>query len=198
MIPSASFTKYCRTFDFDVPLWQSTLQSSIRRTTEAGEHTYYGRCDLEGSTDTKEPNNSEDMGESKPEKTVPTDEREVDASFSNRNQHSKFSKNHQNESLDIEEGQIITEEIQNEDASQINASEHPGTASNDNGVVEKLDDEKLQEILMKMERRRERFKEPITLSRDGQKTSSPLPDLNVETDEARLGRPARKRRWLGT
>ncbi|XP_057809731.1 uncharacterized protein LOC131024234 isoform X2 [Salvia miltiorrhiza] len=182
-----------------------TLQSSIRRTTEAGEDTYYGKCDLVGSTDNKEPNNSEDTDEFKPEKTVPTDEGEINASLSGRNQQSKFSKNHQNESLNTEEGQIITEEIQNEDESQINVSGHPETTSNDNRVVEKLDDEKIKEIIMKMERRRERFKEPVTTSRDGEKvcrdgekTFSPLPDSNVETAEARLERPARKRRWLGT
>lgn len=163
------------------------MQSSIRRTTESGEDTYYGRCDLVGSTHNKEPNNSEDADEFKPEKTVPTDEGNIDASLRDRNQQSKLSKNDQIESLDIEE-------IQNKDASQINASGHRET----NGVVEKLDDEKLQEILMKMERRMERFKEPITSSRDGERISSPLPESNVETAEARLERPARKRRWLGT
>ncbi|XP_042050723.1 uncharacterized protein LOC121796073 [Salvia splendens] len=162
-----------------------TLQSSIRRTTEAGEDTYYGKCDLVGLTDNKKPNNSVDMDKFKP------DGGEVDAGLSHRNLQSKFSKNHQNEALDIEEGQIIAEEMQNEVESHINAS-------NDKRVVEKLDDEKIKEIIMKMERRRERFKEPIMTSRDGEKIFSSLPELNVETAEARLERPARKRRWLGT
>ncbi|XP_047948556.1 uncharacterized protein LOC125194407 isoform X2 [Salvia hispanica] len=131
-----------------------TLQSSIRRTTEAGEDTYYGKCDLVGLTN-KKPNNSVDMDKFKP------DEGEVDVS-------------HRNQQRNLE------------------------TTSNDNRLVEKLDDEKIKEIIMKMERRRERFKEPIMTSRDGEKTFSSLPELNVETAEARLKRPARKRRWLGT
>ncbi|XP_042055201.1 uncharacterized protein LOC121799791 isoform X2 [Salvia splendens] len=167
-------------------------KSSIRRTTEAGEDTYYGKSDLAGLTDNKKPNNSEDMDKFKP------DEGEVDAGLSHRNQPSKFSKYHQNHSLDIEEGQIIAEEMQNEVESHINASGNLETTSNDNRVVAKLDDDKIKEIITKMERRRERFKEPVMTSRDGEKTFSLLPELIVENADARLERPARKRRWLGT
>lgn len=190
---SSFLTKYHRTFDFDVPLSQCTLQSSIRRTTEAGEDTYYGRSDLVGLTVNKEPNNLVDLDGSEPEETV-TNEVKPDSSLSIKNQPSKYSENKLNLSLEIEEGQINNEETKNKDASQMNAT------SNNNGVVEKLDDEKIKEIMMKMERRRERFKEPITMSKDGEKTSSLLLDSNVETEvaEARLQRPARKRRWLGT
>ncbi|KAG6428296.1 hypothetical protein SASPL_112547 [Salvia splendens] len=191
-IRSSFFTIYCRTFDFDVHMWQCTFQSSIRRTTEAGEDTYYGKSDLAGLTDNKKPNNSEDMDKFKP------DEGEVDAGLSHRNQPSKFSKYHQNHSLDIEEGQIIAEEMQNEVESHINASGNLETTSNDNRVVAKLDDDKIKEIITKMERRRERFKEPVMTSRDGEKTFSLLPELIVENADARLERPARKRRWLGT
>lgn len=141
-----------------------------------------------GLTDNKKPNNSEDMDKFKP------DEGDVDAALSHKNQQSQFSRNHQNESLDIEEGQITAEEIQNEVESQINASGNPETTSNNNRVVAKLDDEKIKEIITKMERRRERFKEPIMTSRDGEKT---LPELIVVNAEAMLERPARKRRWLG-
>ncbi|KAH6769585.1 hypothetical protein C2S52_014388 [Perilla frutescens var. hirtella] len=183
-----------------------SLQSSIRRITEAGEDTYYGRRDLVGANDKKEPNNFKDSDEFNPEKTVSTGAGKLNASLSDRNEQSKFSKNQQNNFLDIEEGQIVTEEIQNaaqctrasEDGSQMNATGNPETASNGNGVVERLDDEKIRLIMMKMERRRERFKEMIPTSRDCEKISCPLPNPNVETGEARLERPARKRRWLGT
>lgn len=145
----------------------------------------------------KETDSFEDLDASNPEKTVPTHEGKVDASLSDRNQQSKLSKNQQNEFLDIEEGQIITEEMQ-KDTKCINVKVHPKTAPDGNGIADRLDHEKIREIMMKMERRRERFKEPITTSRDCEKTSCPLPESNADTAEARLERPARKRRWLGT
>lgn len=145
----------------------------------------------------KETNSFEDLDASNPEKTAPTYEGKVDACLSDRNQQSKLSKNQQNEFLDIEEGQIITEEMQKA-TKCINAKVHPKSAPDGNGIADRLDDEKIREIMMKMERRRERFKEPITTSRDCEKTSCLLPESNVDTAEARLERPARKRRWLGT
>ncbi|KAL0348585.1 UNVERIFIED_CONTAM: hypothetical protein Sangu_1086300 [Sesamum angustifolium] len=75
--------------------------------------------------------------------------------------------------------------------------EHPETASKGNVVVEIPGDQKIQEIMAKMERRRERFKQPITSSSETGKTSKHLPDLDVETATDKLERPTRKRRWLG-
>lgn len=181
------------------------MQSS-RRTSEAGEDTYYGRRKLMGWNDNQKSKNFEDLDDFNPEKAVLTNEGKVDTSLSDKNRQNKFSGNQQNDLLDIEEGQIITEEINDlvkcvhasEDTIQINDMGHPETASNDNGVVESLDDQKIREIMVKMERRRERFKEPITSSRDSDKTTNRLPDLDVETTEAKLERPARKRRWSGT
>lgn len=187
-IRSSFFAKFHRTFDFDVPLSQCTLQSSIRRTTEAGEDTYYGRSELVGWTENREPNNLEDLDGFGAEKPVPTSEVKPE-----QNQQSKLSKNKnkQSTSLEIEEGQINSEGMRNKDASQMNAS------SKDNRVVEKLDEERIKEIMVKMERRKERFKEAIIMSKGGEKSFS---TQNVESDsgEARVVRPARKRRWLGS
>ncbi|KAI3469285.1 hypothetical protein Pfo_025948 [Paulownia fortunei] len=183
-----------------------TLQSN-RRTSEAGNDIYYGGHDLMEWNDNQKPKNFEDLGDLKPEKAVLTNEGKVDANLSNKNWHDKLCVNQQNEFLDIEEGQIITEEIKedpmkcgiaSEDVTQINDIGHPETASNNNEVVERLGDEKIREIMVKMERRRERFKKPITSSRDSEKTSNQLPDLDVETARGKLERPARKRRWFGT
>ncbi|KAL8481354.1 hypothetical protein ACS0TY_027752 [Phlomoides rotata] len=101
---------------------------------------------------------------------VLTNEEKVDISLGDINQ--------LDESLDIEEGQIISEDI---------LDRIP------------LDDEKIREIMVKMERRKMRFKEPVTTCRDSSvKASYLLPDLNVESDTTKLDRPSRKRRWSGT
>lgn len=185
---SSYFAKFHRTFDFDVPMSQCTLQSSIRRTTEDGEDTYYGRSDLVGWTENKEPNNFEDLDGFGAEKTVESSEVKPDCSLSNTDKN-QFSKNKQGSSLEMEAGLINGEGMQNKDASEMN----------DNG---KLDDERIKEIIVKMERRKERFKEPVVImSKGGEKSSCvAVESWNVESDggEARVLRPARKRRWLGS
>ncbi|KAK6160997.1 hypothetical protein DH2020_004378 [Rehmannia glutinosa] len=180
---------------------------TLQRTSEAGNDIDYGRHNLMEWNDNQKRENFEDSDDFKPERVVLTDEGKVDANLSNKKWHDTFCANQNNELLDIEEGQIITEEIDEdpvkcgiayEDVTQINNMEHPETASNGNGVVERLGDDKIKEIMAKMERRRERFKEPITSSRDYEKTSNQLLDLDVETAKGKLERPARKRRWFAT
>lgn len=179
---------------------------SFRRTCEAGVDKYHSRHDFTEWNDNQKPKNSHDLDNLYSKKAVLTSARKVDSDLSGKNWHDKSSGNPQNEFLDIEEGQIITEEINegslkcviaSEDMRQMNKTKHPETAPTGNVVVERLGDQKIQEIMAKMERRRERFKDPITSSRDSQKTSKHLPDLDVETAADKLERPARKRRWLG-
>ncbi|KAK4405469.1 hypothetical protein Sango_0553400 [Sesamum angolense] len=136
-----------------------------------------------------------------PEKAVLTGERKVDTNISDKNLHDTTSGTLHKEFLDIEEGQIITEGINegslkcviaSDDMTKTSKMEHPETASKGN-VVEIPGDQKIQEIMAKMERRRERFKQPITSSSDSGKTSMHLPDLDVETATDKLERPTRKR-----
>ncbi|KAK4425956.1 hypothetical protein Salat_1789600 [Sesamum alatum] len=180
---------------------ECTLQS-LRRTCGAGVDKHHSRHDFTEWNDNQKPESSQDLANFNPEKAVLTSERKVDTDISGKNRHDKSSGNLQND-LDIEEGQIITEEINEDslkrvDMTHINEMECPETASKGNAIVEILGDQKIQEIMAKMERRRERFKEPITSNRDCAKTpnSKHLPDLDVETATDKLERPARKRRWL--
>ena len=100
----------------------------------------------------------------------------------------------------IEEGQIICEE---ENASEIMMQrgkvkmrtlcvEH---ASDKNRAVGEYDNKRILETLAKMEKRRERFKDPITIKREPDKTCEPQVELVVDTREIKQQRPARKRQW---
>lgn len=90
----------------------------------------------------------------------------------NQNNENEFPVIAQNEALDIEEGQV---------------------ASNGDRVVEGY--RRMLETKAKMEKRWERFKEPISLNKEPDKLSNPDIDLLVETAEEQQHRPARKRRW---
>ncbi|OVA02511.1 Pre-mRNA polyadenylation factor Fip1 [Macleaya cordata] len=64
----------------------------------------------------------------------------------------------------------------------------------------KCDNQRILETLAKMEKRRERFKEAITLKNEPDKNPMPQSDVEVEAvepAEAKQQRPARKRRWGG-
>ncbi|KAL8047534.1 hypothetical protein ABFX02_07G006000 [Erythranthe guttata] len=165
-----------------------TTPQSSRRASEDGDDFNCHKNDLTESNANQNPGNLEDLGDFKLEKaaSISTDERKVKTTnLSDKNWQDKFSENPKNECLDVEEGQIIGEESNGHTVK----SASNGTAA----VVESLGDEKIQEIMAKMERRRERFKEQITLSRDSAKSSN----LASETAfEGKLERPARKRRWF--
>lgn len=194
------------TFDVNVHLWPCTLQSS-RRTSEAGDDFNCGKHELTEWNNYQKSINFEDLGDFNPEKAASADEGKVDTNLSDKDLQDKFSKKQQDEYLDIEEGQIISEEIKDhriksviasKDMTQINDVELAETASDGIGVVEELGDQKIQEIMAKMLRRRERFKEPIFSGRDMEKNSDQSLNLAVEADKSKLERPTRKRRWLGT
>lgn len=102
--------------------------------------------------------------------------------------------------LDIEEGQILTDDIM-EDALKSNISVSGNLSQtkdvkrlpNENARKENTSNPRILEVIAKMEKRRERFKEPITL-----KDKLPEP-LNRSAEDAsgtlKQQRPARKRRW---
>ncbi|KAE8725851.1 putative Kinase superfamily protein [Hibiscus syriacus] len=131
----------------------------------------------------------------------------TDGIRNNEKQFSKFSVAECNKDLDIEEGQIINEEqisedtdLEKENASETMMQSNKITvktllvddASEKNGAVVECENRRILETLAKMEKRRERFKDPITVKREPNKTSAPQVD---QTDETKRRRPARRRQW---
>lgn len=129
----------------------------------------------------------------------------------NEKGHHMFPVTAQNADLDIEEGQIVTQEpntehpLQRKHASECAAPAHSTkkrvfdchNASNGNKVVERYDKLRILQTMAKMEQRGERFKEPVTLKKEPDKSSGPEVDSTVETADEKQHRPARKRRWGG-
>ncbi|CAN4094965.1 unnamed protein product [Withania somnifera] len=111
-----------------------------------------------------------------------------------------FSDAKHKESMDIEEGQITSEEtnaktIKKRITCSVKSeiSEMKDFANDKN--VEGQDNPRILEIMAKMEKRRERFKQPIALKSDPKNVSKPLVDSFAVLTEAMQPRPARKRRW---
>ncbi|TKY72498.1 FIP1[III] protein [Spatholobus suberectus] len=115
----------------------------------------------------------------------------------------------QKESLDIEEGQIVTEEPYMETCvSRRYASEGPAVidsvkkrmSQNENSSDQYIggyDSQRILDSLAKMEKRRERFKQPITMKKEAEESLKLNNDSIVDTGEMKQHRPARKRRWVG-
>ncbi|KAL5996444.1 hypothetical protein ACLOJK_026522 [Asimina triloba] len=114
----------------------------------------------------------------------------------------------------LEEGQLVPEEPESEEAGAGKRKWHTEkitptsavqmkkpcreNAMNDNKVVEKYDNGRILETLAKMEKRRERFKEPIAPKKEPDKSNKPLTEPVLETAEIQAQRPSRKRRWGGS
>ncbi|CAI9762597.1 unnamed protein product [Fraxinus pennsylvanica] len=160
-----------------------------RRSSGAGHTMYYDRHDyMDWYSDPEQetPTGLNVSGSEKPAlaKTEKTDTNLGDKSWK------KFPVAQQKKNLDIEEGQIISDEINeisvereitSELMTQVDCTEHTGTASNGNTVVGEINDLRIQETIAKMEKRRERFKDPITSKKDAEKTSQHLVELEFET-----------------
>ncbi|XP_020202211.1 FIP1[III]-like protein isoform X2 [Cajanus cajan] len=111
----------------------------------------------------------------------------------------------QKESSDIEEGQIVTEEpymdssVSRRDASEgssLTDSVKKKMSQNDQ-FIGGYDSQRILDSLAKMEKRRERFKQPITVKRETEESLKVNNDSIVDTGEMKQHRPARKRRWVG-
>uniref|UniRef100_A0A5B6ZIG5 Putative FIP1[III]-like protein n=1 Tax=Davidia involucrata TaxID=16924 RepID=A0A5B6ZIG5_DAVIN len=176
----------------------------------AGDFTCSGRHENMALNIDKEHITSKDFNESHMEKTGQADNQEVEDSQNDEKWHDKFPDTQQNEALDIEEGQIITEELNenlmekecvSENVAHISDVKertlHNENAPDGNEVVGEYDNHRILETLAKMEKRRERFKEPITLKKE-KEIPKPLVDPVVEAAETKQHRPARKRRWGGS
>ncbi|GMP76339.1 hypothetical protein CsSME_00033062 [Camellia sinensis var. sinensis] len=153
---------------------------------------------------------STDYKESHTEKAGEADNTEGEINQKDEKWLDKFPVTQQNEALDIEEGQIITEVNENpvveklkfEDVAEISVAKkktlRDENAAKQSKVGEGFDSPQILEVIAKMEKRRERFKEPITLKKETDSVPNPQVDPVVETTETKQQRPARKRRWGGS
>nr|POE81025.1 fip1[v]-like protein [Quercus suber] len=137
------------------------------------------------------------------EKAVHPEIAKIESSQNNPKWLDKFPITEHNEDLDIEEGQIVTEEPNTEvSTGRRYATEDAALTCNNvsdgNKFVGDYDNQRFLETLAKMEKRRERFKEPITLNKEPGMCLKPQVDLIIDTDETKQQRPARKRRWGGS
>ncbi|KAK7276682.1 hypothetical protein RIF29_17826 [Crotalaria pallida] len=116
----------------------------------------------------------------------------------------------QEEDLDIEEGQIVTEEPYTKaSVSKRDVSEGAKTTdsaksrmslndSNSAKFIGGYYSQRILDSLAKMEKRRERFKQPITMKSEAEESLKLNNDSIIDTGEIKQHRPARKRRWIGS
>lgn len=114
--------------------------------------------------------------------------------------HDKSHVKNQEDTSDLEEGQIPTEEpckeIQKEnDSSLKRMSSNQKRSKNDLNVY---DENRILETMARMEKRRERFKEPILTKKETVSDPRPQVDPVVQASESKQQRPLRKRRWGGS
>ncbi|XP_072996753.1 uncharacterized protein [Typha latifolia] len=110
---------------------------------------------------------------------------------------------------EIEEGQLI-EEPEGEDAISVlkghsptkevcskEKNLHSKDSTSKNGIDGGCDNNRILEMLAKMEKRRERFKDPIALKNGPEESDKESLDIpaTIAIDEVKKQRPARKRRW---
>ncbi|GMI70261.1 hypothetical protein HRI_000695400 [Hibiscus trionum] len=177
----------------------------------SGRHTVCnGRLKKTRSEYPMEQKSVREFNDSFGSKAVNMDIPNMDGIRNNEKQFGKFSVTEYNKDLDIEEGQIINEEQSIEDTNleKENASETRmqsnkvkvktlpvNNASEKNRAVGECENKRILETLAKMEKRRERFKDPLTIKHEPDKTSAPQVELVVQTNESKKQRPARKRQW---
>lgn len=114
----------------------------------------------------------------------------------------------QKQGLDIEEGEIVTEEpymeasVSRRDVSEgaaLTDSVKKRVSQNGNNSelhIGNFDSQKILDSLAKMEKRRERFKQPIgMMMKETEKNLKLNTDSAVDIGEIKQQRPARKRRW---
>ncbi|OIV95936.1 hypothetical protein TanjilG_27040 [Lupinus angustifolius] len=128
--------------------------------------------------------------------------------------HKKRLQNHQDkrqeEDLNIEEGQIVTEgsykkaSVSRRDISEgvtPNDSVKKRMSQNDNSsdqLIGVYDNQRILDSLAKMEKRRERFKQPITMKKEAEENLKSNNDSIIDAGEMKQYRPARKRQWVGS
>ncbi|XP_065863814.1 FIP1[V]-like protein [Euphorbia lathyris] len=115
----------------------------------------------------------------------------------------KFPVTARNGDFDIEEGQIVAEELIKEERLEIKSVAlkqnmkkrlHCENVNTGNATDKGYDEQRIQDTLAKMERRRQRFQDPIGSKKE---PDSVLTDLIADTVGKKQERPARKRQWGG-
>lgn len=118
----------------------------------------------------------------------------------------------QMEDLDIEEGQIGMEEPSTDNAREKNhvpgsiavtcnvknKKRGPEKSPEMDKVIGGIDETRIRQTLAKMEKRTERFKEPLTYKKEVEAKTNHQVNLMQEVTETKHERPARKRRWGGS
>ncbi|XP_048127173.1 uncharacterized protein LOC115739078 isoform X2 [Rhodamnia argentea] len=116
------------------------------------------------------------------------------------------------EDLDIEEGQIGMEEPSSDTTWEenhvpgniavicnvTNKKQGPKKSPEMDKVIGRIDETRIRQTLAKMEKRRERFKEPLTCKKEVEGKTNHLVNLMLEVSATKGERPARKRRWGGS
>lgn len=193
----------------DVYLWHCALQSSGRFNARS---RMYNNSKLDTITwnidaDQKKSNASKECDM---DKVAQADIPKLETRNKNEKLPIKFPVRKHREALDVEEGQIIAEEINESTTENIRPSDnvaqgsylkemHNKNATDGNTGVQAKKNNRILEVIAKMEKRRERFKEPISLKKDPDSSDpKPLNDSVGERVDAKQQRPARKRRWGGT
>lgn len=177
-----------------------------------------GRCSNAGSMECNDKHENmdqmvfADLSESHAGKAGETENPKVEINQNEEQWLDKFPITEQNEALDIEEGQIVTEEVNENPPCENFISENVTESRDDkkksarvesatkgNKVAEGYDNTRILVAMAKMEKRRERFKEPITLQKENDlMIPKPQVDPIVDAMETKQRRPARKRRWGGS
>lgn len=188
--------------DFDFLFVTLDLQSS-GRCSKAGGVTYFGRYGYLDSDSYVELKPIDGTNEPHYRRTLRSRNLTIDPKENDKERLDIFSDAQQKGSLDIEEGEIISEEINEKTIkrrstcfgkSQVSETKNFANAKD----VEGKDNPKILEIMAKMEKRGERFKQPIALKSDSKNLSKPSVDLFTGTTETMQQRPARKRRWVAS
>ncbi|KAI8561829.1 hypothetical protein RHMOL_Rhmol04G0372000 [Rhododendron molle] len=183
-----------------------------------GEGKSSGRCSNAGSIECNDKHENmdqmvfADLSESHAEKAGETENTKVEINQNGEQWLDKFPITEHNEALDIEEGQIVTEEVNEnppcenfvpenvtESRDDKKKSVRVESATKGNEGAEGYDNTRILAAMAKMEKRRERFKEPITLQKENDlMIPKPQVDPIVVAMETKQQRPARKRRWGGS
>ena len=110
----------------------------------------------------------------------------------------------QKESSEIEEGQFVAEEPYMEEASEgpavtdgVNKKRMSQNENSSEQCIGGYDSQRILDSLAKMEKRRERFKQPMTMKKEAEESFKLNNDSIVDTGEMKQHRPTRKRRWVG-
>ncbi|GLT98990.1 hypothetical protein SLE2022_164610 [Rubroshorea leprosula] len=186
-----------------------------------GEGKFSGRCtdgrsfarnfrvEKMGMKFLKEKTNLNHLKNSQSGKLVKTDIPNIEGNRNNDKLLQKLLVEEHSEDFDIEEGQIIEQEGNNGDnvekklvsdiATRIcivkKSRECIGNASSGNKDASEYDNQRILETMAKMEKRRERFKDPDSKKEEPENAPKVEVELVDDTSDAKLQRPARKRRW---